>query len=62
MKKSDRDNQNMISYEGIRIGKAVRRKDGSYFLVVKKPGKDIYTEIPVMQLMRDIMDAADRAV
>ncbi len=61
-KSNENKNKNMITYEGIRIGEAVRRKDGSYFLVVKKPGKDIYTEIPVMQLLRDIMDAADRAV
>lgn len=62
MTMSNKDNKNMISYEGIRIGKAVRNKDGIYFLVVKKPGKDIYTKIPVTQLLRDIMDAADKAV
>ena len=54
--------KNMISYEGIRIGRAIKSKDGIYFLEVKKPGKDVYTKIPVTQLMRDIMDAADKAV
>lgn len=53
-------NKNMISYEGIRLGKAVKNEEGIYLLIVKKPGKNIYTKIPAMQLLRDIMDAADK--